>query len=172
MNIVWGYLFTADNHHSADYGNIFSGHSPPIHYSQLNASEVQHKDDWESELVQKMTKEKCPQKTVHNDQAWKTSNEGSSWFTTSPPSAHYWLPSEQTPPQALSTGFFTTEEAQHEDLEVSELVYEVIKDVTTNSKELNHQPFTATTDQLSHDRCGESYTTWTQHPTCSSMQNL
>ncbi len=39
---------------------------------------------------------------------------------------------------------------------MSELVDEVIKDVTTNSKELNHQPFTATADQLSHDRCGES----------------
>ncbi len=32
----------------------------------------------------------------------------------------------------------------------------MIKDATTNSKELNHQPFTATTDQQSHDRYGES----------------
>ncbi len=168
-NVGWDYLFTADNHHSANYGDISSGHAPSSSYSNFNPNEVQYKDHWESELFQKMTKEKCPQKTVHNDQAWKTSNEGSShyhfendchgcWFTSSPPSAHHWLPSEQTPPRALSTSFLTThpEETQHEDLDVSELVDEVIKDVNTNNMELNHQPFTASTDQLSHDRYGEA----------------
>ncbi len=168
-SVGWDYLFT-DTHHSADHGDITSvQHSPPTSYSQFNASEVQYKDYWESELVQDMTKEKRPQKTVHNDQAWKTSNEGSShyrfendchghWFTLSPPSAHHWLPSVQTPPQALPTSFFTghLEETQHEDLDVSELVDEVIKDVNTNGMELNHQPFTASTDQLSHDRCVEA----------------
>ncbi len=168
-SVGWDYLFTADTHHSADYEDISSVHPPPTSYSHVNANEVQYKDYWESELVQDMTKEKCPQKTVHNDQAWKTSNEGSShyhfendchgrWFTLSPPSAHHWFPSVQTPPQALPTSFFTShlEETQHEDLDVSELVDEVVKNVNTNSMELNHQIFTASTDQLSHDRCVES----------------
>ncbi len=126
------------------------------------------KDYWESELVQDITKEKCTQKTVLNDRAWKTSLEGTChtykfendchgcWFTSSPPSTRHWLPSEQTAPQALSISVFTThpKETQHEDLDVTELVNEVIKDANTNM-ELNHQLFTASTDQLSHDRYGE-----------------
>ena len=54
--------------------------------------------------------------------------------------------------------FFTThtEETQHEDLDVGELVDEEIKDVNTNNMEFNHQSFMASTSELSHDKYGET----------------
>ena len=84
------------------------------------------------------------------------------------------MPSQQTPPQALSTSFFTThtEETQHEDLDVSELVDELIKDVNTNNTELNHQPFAASTDQLSHDRYGEAEYWATSMPLDTSTHSM
>ncbi len=178
-SVGWDYLFTADTHHSADYGDMSSGHPPPSSCTKLYANEVQYKGHLESGLVQEMMEEQYTLKTLHNDLIWKTPQAGTShtnfksschggWFTsnvTSFPSdvtfrlpPPHWMPSEQTPPQALSASFFTnhTEETRHEDLDVSELVDEVIKDVNTDNRELNHQPFTASTDQLSHDRYGEA----------------
>ncbi len=166
-------MFTADTHHSADYGDISSG------YPASSADEVQYNDHLESGLVQEMTEDQCTQKIIHNDLVWRTLLEGTyqtnfendcygGWFTSNVASLSsditsrlplpHWMPSEQTPPQALSTSFFTThtEETQHEDLDVGELVDEVIKDVNTNNIELNHQPFTASTDQLSYDRYVEA----------------
>ncbi len=177
-SVGWDYLFTADTQHSADYGDMSSGHPPPSSYTNFNANEVQYKGNLDCGLVQEMMEEQCTQKTLHNDLVWQTTQAGTShtnfengchggWFTsnvTSFPSdvtfrlpPPHWMPSEQTPPQALSASFFTnhTEETRHEDLDVSELVDEVIKDVNTDNRELNHQPFTASTDQL-QDRYGEA----------------
>ncbi len=178
-SVGWDYLFTADTQHSADYGDMSSGHPPPSSYSKFNANIVQSKGHLESGLLQEVTEEQCTQKILHNDLVWKTSIEGTShtndehgchggWFTSNVASLPHemtsrlppphWMPSEQTPPQALSTSFFTnhTEETQHEDLDVSELVDEVIKDVNTDNMELNHKPSTASAGLLSHDRYAQA----------------
>ncbi len=178
-SVGWDYLFTADTHHSADYGDTSSGHPPPSSYTNFNANEIQYKGHLESGLLQETTEDKYTQKILHNDLVWKTPRAGTfhtkfendrchgGWFASNVASLSsdmtsrlpppHWMPSEQTPPQALSTSFFTnhTEETWHEDLDVSELVDDVIKDVNTNNMELNHQPFTASTDQL-QDRYGEA----------------
>ena len=112
---------------------------------------------------------------ARSDQDWNTSIEGTfltntendchgGCFTSAaaslprdmtlrPPPTH-WVPSEQTPTNAPSACFLLqgAEETQHEDLDVSDLVDELIKDAHTNNMKLSHQPCTAPTDQPSHHR--------------------
>ncbi len=178
-SVGWDYLFTADTHHSTVHGDISPEHHPLKSYSKFNVNEVQDKNCWKRGLAQERRKKKCAQNIVHNNPAWKMSTEGvshtnfdngchSGWLTPNEASIPcdmtstllpppHWMLSEHTPPQDLSISFFTshTEEIKHENLDVGELVGKVIEDVNTNT-DLNHQPFSSSTDEVSSDRCEEA----------------
>ncbi len=40
-SVGWECLYTADTHHSADYGDVSSGYPPPSSYSKFNTNEIQ-----------------------------------------------------------------------------------------------------------------------------------